>query len=120
MTFNAKEYAWAIAHWGKATKTSGRPVTLADHEAAEREARQLIQTRLSDGCEDDTIPEISELEYIEYVDDAICSIREWGANIAKEAAGWAEIAQDLRDFKANQKKAATDCPVCQRRRGILS
>jgi hypothetical protein len=67
MTFNAKEYAWAIAH-GKRTKMPERPVTLADHEAAEREARQLIETRLSDGCENDTIPEISELDYFEFVE----------------------------------------------------
>jgi hypothetical protein len=112
MTFNAKEYAWAIAH-GKSTMKYERPVTLADHEAAEREARQLIKTRLSDGgCEDATIPEISELDYFEYVEDSICSIRDWAGNIRdwagninEEAAGWAEIAEDLRDFKAKQKKA---------------
>jgi hypothetical protein len=54
MTFNAKEYAWAIAHW-KRTEKPEPPVTLADHEAAEREARKLIETRLRDGCENDTI-----------------------------------------------------------------
>jgi hypothetical protein len=71
MTFNAKEYAWAIAH-RKRTEKPEPPVTLADHEAAEREARQLIETRLRDGCENHTIPEISELEYFEYVEDSIC------------------------------------------------
>ena len=105
MTFNTKEYAWAVAH-GKRTKMSGMPVTLADHEAAEREARQLIETRLSDGCGKHTIPEISELDYFEFVEDSICSIRDWAGNINEEAAGWAEIAEDLRDFKAKQKKAA--------------
>ena len=106
MTFNAKEYAWAIAH-GKKTRKAERPVTLADHEAAEREARQLIETRLSDGCENDTIPEISELDYFEYVEDAVCSIRDWAGNINEEAAGWAEIAEDLRDFKLGRRRRVT-------------
>jgi hypothetical protein len=105
VTFNAKEYAWAIAH-REFTKEFERPVTLADHEAAEREARRLIETRLSDGCAD-TIPEISEaLEYFEYVEDAICSIRDWAREVNEEAVGWAEIAEDLRDFKAKQDKVA--------------
>jgi hypothetical protein len=89
---------------GKKTKKSERPVTLADHEAAEREARQLIETRLSDGCENDTIPEISELDYFEYIEDAVCSIRDWAGDINKEAAGWAEIAEDLRDFKPGRRR----------------
>ena len=106
MKFNAAEYAWAIAH-KHVTKKSERPVTLADHEAAEREARQLIETRLSDGCEDDTIPEISELEENgDSADNAIISIRDWGADINEEAEGWAKIAQDLLDFKAKKKDAA--------------
>ncbi len=103
MTFNAEEYAWAIAH-GKVTKKSERPVTLADHEAAEREARQLIETRLSDGCEDDTIPEISELEERDdCAEHALMSITDWGLDIAAEAEGWQKIAEDLLTFK---KKAA--------------
>ena len=99
MTFNAKEYAWAIAH-GEVTKESERPVTLADHEAAEREARQLIETRLRDGC---AIPEISELE--ENREEAV-SIPIWGQDLLVEAEGWEEIVQDLLIFKAKQKKAA--------------
>jgi hypothetical protein len=99
MTFNAKEYAWAIAH-GKKTKKSERPVTLADHEAAEREARQLIETRLRDGC---AIPEISELE--EDREEAV-SIQIWGQDLVAEAEGWEEIVVDLLIFKAKQKKAA--------------
>jgi hypothetical protein len=106
MAFNAEDYAWAIAH-KHVTKKSERPVTLADHEAAERAARQLIEARLSDGCEDDTIPEISELEEgIVSPEGAICSIRDWGADINEEAEGWQIIAQDLLDFKAKKKNAA--------------
>ena len=102
MTFNAKEYAWAIAH-RKRTEKPEPPVTLADHEAAEREARQLIETRLRDGCENHTIPEISELE--ENREEAM-SIPIWGQDLVAEAEGWEEIVVDLLIFKAKQKKAA--------------
>jgi hypothetical protein len=71
-----------------------------NHEAAEREARQLIETRLRDGC---AIPEISELE--ENRGEAI-SIQIWGEDLVAEAEGWEEIVVDLLIFKAKQKKAA--------------
>ncbi len=104
MTFNPKAYALAIAHGDdEDTEKSGRPVTLADHEAAEREARQLLEASLNSGC-DDEIPEMSELEGYRDVEAAVCSIQDWGRNIEAEAEGWVRIAQDLLTFK--KKKAA--------------
>ena len=103
MTFNAKEYARALASHGvvteeeaKVTKESERPVTLADHEAAECEARQLVETRLRDGC---AIPEISEfeetIEELEELRDDAVSIQIWAHNLATEAEGWEETLIEL-------------------------
>jgi hypothetical protein len=105
-TFNAEQYAFSIAHWPNKVKKSERPVTLADYEEAERQARELILCRLSNGPDDDTLPEISEIE----ADDGsarLCAdtIRDWGQDVVDEATGWERVAQDLLDFKAKLAKA---------------
>lgn len=111
-TFNAHDYWLAIAHDGKAKK-SERPVTLANHEEAERVARQYLADRLADGCEDDTVPELSEL-YVEDAErgenstldlgDRVYLIADYGRDITSETEAWARIAEDLLAFRRKQTK----------------
>jgi hypothetical protein len=103
--FHAENYAWAVAH--SDVSRLARPVTLADHEAAEREARKILDRRLTgEGrCDYDTVPEISEIEAGED-EGQVDALADWGQDIENEARGWEKIANDLIAFKAKAAKKA--------------
>ncbi|HXR25603.1 MAG TPA: hypothetical protein VN742_09605 [Candidatus Binataceae bacterium] len=123
--FDAKKYAWNVAH--SRVKKAERPVTLADHEAAEREARELFNERLEGRNRNyEALPEIVEFEaeflegddaaeiaagrLVPCIDGEATDFADWGRDIAAEAEGWQKIATDFLMFKAKEiaatKKAA--------------
>jgi hypothetical protein len=125
LPFDPVKYAWNVAH--SRVRKADRPVTLADHEAAEREARKTLDERLEGRNKNfETVPEISELEgdYLEgeyaaemaagrmsldAADEEVSDIRDWARDIIDEVEGWQTIATDLLMLKAKlagKKKAA--------------
>ena len=123
--FDAVKYAWNVAH--SRVRKANMPVTLADHEAAEREARKTLDERLEGRNRNfETVPEISEIEgdylpgsqyaadlargcTLDAADEEVSDIRDWARDIIDEVEGWQTIATDLLMFKAKllaTKKAA--------------
>ena len=123
--FDPVKYAWNVAH--SRVRKADRPVTLADHEAAEREARKTLDERLEGRNKNfETVPEIEEMEgdYLEgeyaaemaagsmsldAADEEVSDIRDWARDIINEVEGWQTIATDLLMLKAKiagKKKVA--------------
>jgi len=129
MTFNAKKYAWAIAHGVQDYDDDGlpeseRPVTLGEHQAAEREARHLVEARMSYVDEDFllqssthdgfilnvplnvilNVPEASKFETYRDIADPVVPLERWARDLLEEIEGWEFIAGEFLSFK--KKKVA--------------
>lgn len=91
-------------------KKSDRPVTLADYEAAEREARKAITYRLDNPPVSSA--DLSPIEtMIELEDDGgseAYDICDYGIDLIGEVRAWQKCAADLLAFKnkRTKKKAA--------------
>lgn len=111
--FDPLDYAWNVAHGpGLApckVRKADMPVTLADHEAAEREARKTLDERLEGRNRDvETVSDMEAIYEAGCLSDEASNLADWGFDIHCEARAWEKIAQDLLDFKAKAtaKKAA--------------
>lgn len=80
------------------------PVTLADHEAAEAEAKRQLDARI-DGP-DENAPELEDFDEGQEAIDATANIRQWAVDVIVDAKVWEFVAQGLLDFKAAQAKEA--------------
>lgn len=121
--FSAKKYLsdlWHhIPHDGcvsiyelKVPKLASAPVTLADHKAAEAEARLQAEARISNGPDDDQMPVLQDEdgEYIYQRADTI-EHQSWAMDVELDCHVWEYVAQQMLDFMFpdEAKKARAYC-----------
>jgi hypothetical protein len=74
------------------------PVTLAEHQAAELEARRILDSRIDSPAQD--TPELDEEITDVGAHHSTSEIRQWAADVILDCKVWEYVAQDVLDFKA--------------------
>jgi hypothetical protein len=110
-TFDAKRYlselwrhipqnGWSSPHSAQVPKLDSAPVTWADHEAAEAEARLQAEARIENGPDDSQMSVLQDDDGEDYYQTAdVSELRSWAMDVELDSLVWEYVAQQMLDFK---------------------